>query len=166
MDRYSPRNWQPISSFKAPGLEIFPGLRDLVLVIVTVALILGTMAGCSESIDRPKTFPVSGKVTYKGQPVTRGTITFQPDQGQAAVAEIQSDGTYHLSTFGEADGAAAGHYRVYVISNTADPNLMPGSSPGWKPPKDLVPAKYGKAETSGLETTVSDGKKEYDFNLQ
>ncbi len=155
-----------MSFSKASGPGTFPGLPDLMLVIVTVALVLGTLAGCTESIDRPKTFPVSGKVTYKGQPVTRGTITFQSDQGHASVAEIQSDGTYRLSTFGEADGAVAGHYRVYVISNTADPNLMPGSSPGWKPPKDLVPTKYAKTETSGLETTVSEDKKEYDFHLE
>lgn len=152
--------------FKASGPGMAPELRDLVLAIVTVALVVVTMAGCSESIDRPRTFPVSGKVTYKGQPVTKGTITFQPDEGQASVADIQTDGTYRLSTFGEGDGAVAGHYRIYVISNTADPSLMPGSSPGWKPPKDLVPTKYGKPETSGLETTVSEDKKDYNFDLQ
>lgn len=143
-----------------------PGPRGLLLAPVMAALLIGPIAGCSESLDRPKTFPVAGKVTYKGQPVPKGTITFQPDQGQASVGEIQPDGAYRLSTFGEGDGAVPGHYRVYVISNTADPNLMPGSSPGWKPPKDLVPAKYGKAETSGLETTVSEDKKEYNFELQ
>ena len=115
---------------------------------------------------RPKTYPVQGKVTYKGEPVPKGTITFQPDQGQPSVADIQPDGTYRLSTFKEGDGAVAGHHRVFVIANTADPTKIPGSSPGWTPPKDLVPTKYNKPETSGLKATVSEEQKEYNFDLK
>ena len=124
------------------------------------------ISGCTEPVDGPKTYPVQGKVTYKGEPVPKGTITFQPDQGQPSVADIQPDGTYRLSTFKEGDGAVAGHYRVFVIANTADPTKIPGSSPGWTPPKDLVPTKYNKPETSGLKATVSEEQKEYNFDLK
>jgi len=133
--------------------------------VCATALLIGPILGCGETVEYPKTIPVSGKVTHKGQPVPKGTITFQPDQGQAAVGEIQPDGAYTLTTFNQGDGALPGHHRVFVIANTADPTKMPGSSPGWKPPKDLVPKKYNKVETSGLETTVSEDKKEHDFDL-
>jgi hypothetical protein len=134
--------------------------------MMTALLTMGLIVGCGESIEFPETFPVSGKVTYKGEPVPKGTITFQPDEGQAAVGEIQSDGTYKLSTFGEGDGALPGHHRVFVIANTADPTKIPGSSPGWKPPKDLVPKKYNKLETSGLQANVEKSPTEVNFDLK
>ena len=133
--------------------------------LALAALLALSGAGCGAKSEFPETFPVSGKVTYKGQPVTKGTVTFQPDQGQPATGAIQPDGTYQLSTFAEKDGALPGHHKVMIIANDADPNLMPGSSPGYKPPKDLIPKKYNNRETSGLEATVSKDKTAYDFDL-
>jgi hypothetical protein len=130
------------------------------------ALLATPLWGCGSNTDkRPETVPVQGKVTYKGQPVPKGTITFHSDSGEAATGEIQTDGSYRLSTFADKDGAIPGHHKVMIIANDADPTLMPGSSPGYKPPKDLVPPKYGKLETSGLEATVSKEKTAYDFDL-
>jgi len=135
-------------------------------VAVAVGLLLGATSGCNESLERPQTFPVGGKVTYKGQPVPKGTITFQPGEGQAAVGEIQADGSYRLTTFVPGDGALPGHHRVVIVANTADPNKMPGSTPGWTPPKDIVPKKYNTVATSGLEATVSKDQPNIDFNLE
>ena len=142
------------------------GVRGAWTGAAAAGLLFGAISGCSESIERPQTFPVGGKVTYKGEPVPKGTVTFQPDQGHPAVGEIQSDGTYKLSTFAQADGALPGHHKVFIIANTADPTKIPGSTPGWTPPKDLVPKKYNNADTSGLEATVTEDRKEIDFNLQ
>ena len=122
--------------------------------------------GCGEKSDRPATLPVQGKVTYKGVPISKGTITFQPDSGQPATGEFQSDGTYRLSTFTKDDGALPGHHQVMIIANDADPTLMPGSSPGYKPPKELVPTKYSKLETSGLAADVAKDKPTFDFDLK
>jgi hypothetical protein len=134
--------------------------------LALAALVLAANWGCASKSDRPETLPVRGKVTYKGQPVTKGTITFQPDAGETATGQIQPDGTYTLSTFGEQDGALAGHHKVMIIANDADPTLMPGSSPGYKPPKDLVPKKYAKLETSGLVADVAKDKTTFDFELK
>jgi hypothetical protein len=129
-------------------------------------LLIATAWGCGSAPEHPETFPVQGKVTYKGQPVPKGTVTFQSDGGQTATGEIQPDGTYRLGTFAAGDGAVAGHHKVMIIANDADPTLMPGSSPGYKPPKDLVPAKYSKLETSGLEAVVEKDKANVDFDLK
>jgi hypothetical protein len=130
------------------------------------ALLIGPTCGCGSQSEHPETVPVQGKVIFNGQPVPRGTITFQPDDGQTATGEIQPDGTYRLGTFAEKDGAVPGHHKVMIIANDADPTKMPGSSPGYKPPKDLIPKKYSQLETSGLEATVTKDKSTYDFELK
>jgi hypothetical protein len=43
--------------------------------------------------------------------------------------------------------------------------MIPGSTPGYKPGKDLVPKKYNSVDTSGLEATVSKDKPTIDFDL-
>ncbi len=148
------------------GMKLSFQFRGTWLVAAAVGLLIGAISGCTESVERPKTFPVGGKVTYKGQPVPKGTVTFQPDEGHPAVGEIQSDGTYQLSTFAQGDGALPGHHKVFIIANTADPTKIPGSTPGWTPPKDLVPKKYNTAATSGLEATISQDQKTIDFDLK
>lgn len=138
---------------------------SLLRIPASCAILLSVIVGCESKSGQPATLPVQGKVTYKGQPVPKGTVTFQSDDGHTATGTIQSDGSYRLSTFGENDGAIPGHHRVMIIANDADPTLMPGSSPGYKPPKDLVPAKFNKLETSGLEAVVSKEKPSIDFDL-
>ncbi|WP_435008364.1 hypothetical protein P12x_005592 [Tundrisphaera lichenicola] len=139
------------------------GTMPALALVATLAL---SGAGCGAKSEFPDTLPVSGKVTYKGQPVTKGTVTFQPDQGQPATGAIQADGTYQLSTFAEKDGALPGHHKVMIIATDGDPNMMPGSSPGYKPPKDLVPKKYNSLTTSGLEAEVTADKPVQDFDLK
>jgi hypothetical protein len=137
-----------------------------VLALGLSSILAGFLGGCGSEYDaHPLTVPVQGKVTYNGEPVPKGTITFQPDGGRPAVGEIQPDGTYRLSTFGEKDGAIPGTHKVMIIANTGDPTKMP-SSPGYVPPKDLVPKKYGDLATSNLEATVTKDKKSYDFDLK
>jgi hypothetical protein len=143
-----------------PEMQIGP-IRPLMLS-ACLALVLG---GCGSGEEHPPTIPVKGKVTHKGQPVTTGTITFQPGSGQAATGQIQADGSYELSTYGEKDGAVEGHHKVMVVANDGSPNMIPGSTPGYKPGKDLVPKKYNNIDTSGLEATVSKDKPTIDFDL-
>lgn len=129
-------------------------------------LLLAVIWGCGSKSDHPETVPITGKVTYKGQPVTKGTITFQPDGGQPATGQLQPDGTYSLSTFAERDGALPGHHQVMILATDADPTLMPGSSPGYKTPKELVPKKYAQLDTSGLVADVAKDKTTFDFDLK
>jgi hypothetical protein len=122
--------------------------------------------GCGSASEFPETVPVEGKVTYKGAPVPKGTISFLSDGGHVAIGEIQPDGYYKLSSFGEGDGAVPGHAKVSIVANTGDPHMIPGSSPGYVKPKDLVPKKYNKPETSGLEATVTKDGGPYNFDLE
>jgi hypothetical protein len=131
-----------------------------------VALIVGLTSGCGSSGPaQPETVPVTGKITFKGKPVTKGQVNFQPADGPPAVGDIQADGTFALSTFTQGDGAVLGRHRVIVNANDGNPALMPGS-PGYKKPKALVPKRYLSARTSGLDADVSKEKREFAFELK
>jgi hypothetical protein len=63
---------------------------------------------------------VQGKVTYKGEPVKFGTVSFEPDadkgtDGPLAMGNIKEDGTYVLSTSDPGDGAVVGHHRISIV---------------------------------------------------
>jgi len=54
--------------------------------------LVGLACGCGDGSQFPETIPIRGKVTYKGKPLTRGTIFFQSDRGHLASGEeIQPD---------------------------------------------------------------------------
>jgi hypothetical protein len=125
--------------------------------ILTV-LLIGTCWGCGSggaAGSLPGLVPVKGKVTFKGKPVTKGVVQFEPDDyGRPASGELQSDGTYVLTTLKTGDGVVPGHHRV-TISGT-----------GSHPSKELVPKKYRQPHTSGLTADVSAEKTEFDFDLK
>ena len=108
--------------------------------------------------------PVTGKITVAGQPVTRGSVIFMPDEakgttGKAAVGDIFPDGTYTLRTFKTNDGAIVGHHRV-VISGRAieDDEGMP--------PDQRIPPRYGNPQQSGLTAEVTRTADPINFDLK
>jgi len=98
---------------------------------------------------------VKGKVTLKGQPLTKGIVRFEPDgYGRMATGEIQGDGTFVLTTYEKGDGAVVGQHRVFVTGT--------GSSPR----KELVPKKYTAPENSKLTADVDPEHTEFTFDLK
>jgi hypothetical protein len=154
---------------------------------------LVAMWGCS-SDELGKRYPVSGKVTYKGQPVAKGRISFSPapenKTGRAAYSEIE-EGKYTLSTQGNNDGALPGSYRVAVTAREVDISKAQVSVAEAKPrsraemekvmkhaydrqlyvakatqaAKDLVPKKYATPESSDLKAEVKEQTNTIDFDL-
>ena len=83
-------------------------------------LILGGLltVSCSNH-QRPKLYPVQGKVLYKGQPAAGARVVFHPKgnvdpQSLCPLATVQPDGSFVLATFQPGDGAPAGEYAVVV----------------------------------------------------
>src|SRR5262245_53639354 len=140
-------------------------VRSLALVASAAFLL-----GCGDT-SRPKLGRVSGKVTYNGQPVTRGIVSFVPrggpgaQTGQPATGEIGPDGTYTLTTFEKGDGAVLGEHTVLVLAREEDPAIKGHGMPipdakgqmKIKPAKSLVPEKYATAADSPLRYTVQEG---------
>jgi hypothetical protein len=132
---------------------------------IGLLVVAGMAGGCTEAnSDQPATFPVGGKVTYLSNPLTKGTITFQPRNGRPASAKISEDGSYQLGTFASADGAIPGVYRVAIMVDDIDHHVLP--KPGAKPAKNLIPSLYRKPETSGLEATVETKANTFNFDLK
>jgi hypothetical protein len=112
---------------------------------------------------------VRGRVTYKGTPLSTGTIVFTPDAlrgtiGPMARSEIGADGTYVLRTDG-LPGATVGWHRVTVMAM----DLRPGTSPDEDGiiPRSLLPEKYCDPELSGLSGYIrGDQNNHIDFDLQ
>ena len=147
---------------------------------VLTAGILLCGCGRSSSSNRPQPVPASGHVTYKNAPIEGATVSFLGDgQSQPAIAMTDADGNFVLTTNRAGDGAVPGDHRVTVTkilgsaSPTASRSLsMDEAVEEWKKnqkptaPKvlSLVPEKYAKPETSGLQFTVKAGEKNH-FDL-
>jgi len=125
--------------------------RAATLAAILLATASAPGCGAPEAAARlSTTVPVSGKVTYKGKPLTRGTIAFEPDAGREAHGEIGPDGAYSLSTFAKNDGAVAGVHRVSISGLNK---------------KDL-PLKYHSPSSSEIEVEVAGDKADYRIDLK
>ena|SRR5438067_10115185 len=137
--------------------------RAFELCLVALALCLG----CGQH-NPLGTVPVSGKVTYNGQPVEGATVSFIPDgDGRPATAITGPDGAYTLTTLNW-QGAVPGQYTVVVRKTDIAPAstqpvsmeeaLKLNNKPP-PPPKELLPAKYSDATKSPLKVEVKKGQK-------
>lgn len=134
--------------------------RAFVVASVSLALV---PLGCGGG--GPEMASVSGKVTYKGQPVPKGTITFASKAGgRNATGQIGSDGSYTLQTENPGDGAQLGEYNVAVAAK--EEVILDYIPPKPVPPKYLAPQKYENPQSSGLTATVKSGRNTFDFDLK
>jgi hypothetical protein len=110
-------------------------------------------AGCGAS--GPPTGSVSGKVTYKGQPLTTGVVTFLNEKtGSGASGDLDGSGRYHIVL------VRTGEYKVAVYRRPPAPGeRIVGSA------RLSIPEKYQAPETSGLTATVKEGENTADFAL-
>jgi hypothetical protein len=136
-------------------------------------ILLGVLAGCSDD-DLGRRYPVSGRVMRQGQPVTKGTVNFMPvdlAKSRAASGEIQSDGSYALTTKDPGDGALAGDYRVVInLADVGELERTPGGMPILNEPskvkvKNLVPPRYSDPSQTVLKFTVEPRSNTYNIDL-
>lgn len=116
-----------------------------------------------------ETAPVTGVVTYNGKPLPYGSVSFRPQAGSPATGEIQSDGTFSLSTYRNGDGAIVGTHQVSVTSTEAHAGDMAETAANteMKVPKSLIPKKYTSFSTSELTAeVVADGENEFTLELK
>jgi hypothetical protein len=132
-----------------------------------------SLAGCGPAA--PPTGTVSGLVTYKGQPLTAGTVTFRnDDKGLVAGGLLLgSDGRYELLSGGRKQ-IPVGEYTVVIsppetyLPNAAEQEAGTASSPAPTPADVLrqIPKKYRAPQTSGLKFTVNPGSNTFDIDMQ
>jgi hypothetical protein len=117
-------------------------------------VVVAATAGCRNA-NELDTAPVSGRVLLNGKPLSTGTVTFVPNRGRVAKGDIQSDGTFELSTYRSHDGAIVGSHKAAVL--VLRPNIDPAVGPEHDKPIMMIPPRYATAEESGLKYEVKSG---------
>jgi hypothetical protein len=136
------------------------------------AVLFGVLAasGCGEKFG-----DVRGKVTFQGKPLRWGTVKAQwtggpPGTPNAASSKLGEDGSFDI-------GKVPANSTVQIFLQI-DPVPMGGGLFGNKPSPEVIkqtqekfgyeeiPAKYKKAETSGLSLSVKPGHNELNIDLQ
>jgi hypothetical protein len=146
------------------------------------------VAGCADD-GIGKRYPVSGTVTYKGEPVEKAKISFVPKDpnGRGATGTVEN-GSYTLTTVDTNDGALAGEYRVTVDAREIDEAQAKsmtdervrreGGDPSTMTmvPQDIqaqllsqskssIPGKYQIPDTSDWNAVVEEKSNTIDFDL-
>jgi hypothetical protein len=131
--------------------------RLFCLILCTPALLTGCGGG------EYATAPVKGRVTAGGQPVKAGMIMFTPimdeksergvNSGRPAMAELDENGNFVLSTYGDRDGAVIGKHRV-----SFEPAPGADDAEEDRPPAYLIPEEKAEVE-------VVDGQNEINIEV-
>ena len=157
--------------------------RRLRALVALPALLV--MASCGGDDGLGKRYAVSGTVTYNGNPLEKGEISFIPEDLKSnfgASGQI-SNGSYTLSTGGNADGAHAGKYKVTITakedflakakadfqkdSKQQESNYIPPQyiAKAEAAAKSLIPAGYGDSRTTTLTAEVKAQSNTIPFKL-
>jgi hypothetical protein len=143
------------------GHKHISGWCGLTSLVVIFAL-------CAPGCGGPFTGTVSGKVTYKGNPVPGGIITFIHPDGRNPETRIQEDGTYTID-------APGGDVKVTVNTIPPKPGVPPfvklggqkmSSEPYYPAGKYIpIPKKYGDASSTPLTFTVKRSNDPFNIEL-
>jgi hypothetical protein len=119
------------------------------------ALFAAALLGCGPS--KPETYPVSGTVTWNGQPLPEGSIRFEPEDAKGLPPDPGQikDGKYQLQ-------ARPGKKRVQIYATRESGKIDPIM--GAAPREQYIPAKYNDKTELRAEVTP-DGKNEFPFAL-
>lgn len=130
----------------------------------TLVALLAATAGCGSRLPLGE---VTGRVTFNGEPVTKGTVIFQASYGPQAVGGLDEQGNYRLNMPTVGEGAIVGENVVSIMPPTDIAIIGMPEYPG-APPKvrfDNIPEKFRRPQTSGLTREVKPGSNVFDFEL-
>jgi len=145
--------------------------------VIFACIALLPLLGCGEDDGIGQRYSVSGKVTYKGEPLKAGNVAFLPDgeggSGRAASGVIKA-GYYTMttSTSTTGDGVLPGKYKVSINANYTDMSEAVKQNGGMYqgnrfagPRIKVIPEKYTNPATSGLTFEVKPTSNTYDIDL-
>jgi hypothetical protein len=131
---------------------------------LAAAVVVCSAVGCRR--DGLELAPVEGVVLLDGSPVADAGVTFAPVDGKLgppAFAATDEEGRFTLVTANR-PGAVIGEHRVAISKTESIAIPQSRGFPIYRT-NDLVPAKYGSVETSGLTRKVEDDDNEFKFEL-
>ncbi len=113
-----------------------------------VCIILATTFGCGPT--GPKTYPVSGTVTWNGEPLPEGDIVLVP----TSPGDIEAHSKITAGKF--AFTAQAGNKKVKIMASRPEGPVDPQM--GGQPRVSYLPAKYSSAEKTELTAIVGESE--------
>jgi hypothetical protein len=126
-----------------------------------------------EKEPEKNTGAVSGRVTYKGKPLTGGVVTFTSGK-QVVTGALDEEGRYEVTN------VPVGTVKVSVSTESVRPKKAPGGDK-IRPKGELkkiedpdkggrrfvvIPQRYSNPETSGLTLEVRPGRQQFNIELQ
>jgi hypothetical protein len=128
-----------------------------------VAVILSLDVGCAQKLETS----VSGKVTFEGQPMQQGEITFfQAATGEVAQGTLGDGGAYSLATADKE--LSPGEYHVVIAPIRTYEKVTGPEGTDYKMVEtggESIPEKYRDRVNSPLKATVAPGMNDVDFEL-
>lgn len=118
------------------------------------------LIGCQQSEgDGLPREPISGAVTWKGKPLSKGTIQLIPTS-QAEVPPIVAAIEEGRFTVPKEQGPIPGNYTIVITESTGvapSPDQMPGEST--PPPPQTIPAQYNTKTKLKFEVKAGEANK-------
>lgn len=127
--------------------------------LLSLAFVACGTIGCAEAKpERTPVFPAKGTLTLKNQPAHGAIISFHPKNPLPAgvpspKANVGKDGSFAVTTYDSGDGAPEGEYVATIIWNKL---IKTGDESKIGP--NVIPPKYSRTNTSGLEITIVSGE--------
>jgi hypothetical protein len=138
-------------------------MRGNVTVTTLLVATLACAYGCGAN-DGPQA--VSGSVTYRGKPLTHGTVTFLTTSGAPgpAAGALVTDGRFEVPA---ARGLEPGTYRVAISAPEPGGVLTREEKAAGASPKarESLPAKYNAATELTAEVRAG-AENRFDFDLR
>jgi hypothetical protein len=129
-------------------------------MVAALALLL-VGSGCGGRLAR-----VTGKVTYKGQPVPSTQVTFQPEDGSRPSHGLTDDnGRFTLRYSRQDAGATRGRHTVYLTYFVGNDEYLGKAAPKASEALKAVIARYGDVKTSPLKFEVKKNGEHFEIKL-
>ncbi|MEA1951450.1 MAG: carboxypeptidase-like regulatory domain-containing protein [Planctomycetota bacterium] len=129
--------------------------------VLACLILAACLPGCNKG---EKLGAVSGKVTFKGQPLTEGVVMFvNKAKGVHMTAPLDAEGRYKV-VMAKGAGLPPGEYLVTVNPPVLDAPMGAGFMK--VPEYPNIPHKYRNARTSGLTLTVTEEGSKLDIDMQ
>jgi len=150
------------------NMASIPRFKTTPLVVLLLSLIF--LSGCSGK--GPKIAPVTGRVTFKGAPVSDGAKIYfaNKEKGVHITAILDADGRYRIE-MAEGYGLPPGDYGVSLLPPMLQPSAeMIEKYRAGGPPAELmafpkIPLRYRKPETSMLVLKLTEDGATFDVEM-
>jgi hypothetical protein len=130
--------------------------------VAALALLLAA-GGCGG----PRLVKVTGKLTYKGEPVPSTLVTFQPDGGSRASKGVtDDDGHFTLRYSRQEAGATRGPCTVFLAYVVSNEEIAGAKKPKTSREMKAAIARYGDPKTSALRYEITTNGQFIPINLE